>query len=595
MRFFLRRIGEFIGSLLSHQTPRWMFYGIILGVATGILGLVYYKALDGAIWLVSLLTGFHMPTAGGEGGREEIVVTYRWVLLVAPAVGGLLVGLLHRFYTADTIDATDGYINFFHRRRARMDIRKPLWRLLTSILTMSSGGSAGKEGPVIFVSGAMGSWIAKLLRLSEKERSILTVCGAGGGLGAVFRAPVGGALYAAEVLYRQAEFESDAVMPAIITSITAYAVFALFGNWLPVFTTPHYSFRVLDLPFFGILGFVAPAFAFLYTRSLKYSERFFRLLRVPSWLKPALGGLAVGVILLFLPHVAGTSYGVLQMAIYGKLVIWIVLAIALAKIAATSLTIGSGGSGGLFAPALVIGGLVGAAFGQSLNMIGIHVQHEAFVLVGMGAFLSAAAKVPLASIIMIAEMAGNYELLVPMTLAASLAFMASRRFSIYPSQVPARWQSPAHRGEFAVDILEEMRVADTMAGLENLPCFGLTERLEDVLRAIADLHGDCYPVVDEDGNTIGAIMTDDMRKALYQGELDAAKEFLVVKDVARRRVPFLSPDDDLHQALEVMDREGLDELLVVRERRCVGCLSRRAIIRVYEKELARRKDSLGTV
>jgi len=582
-------IRDFYASLSISGTSRWMLYGVGLGIITGILGLVYSWALGGGIWLIQeTLAGFRMPQAGSEGSREGMVIGLRWALLILPGLGGLVVGLMHRFYTSYLVDATNGYVNAFHNRRARVNPLKPLWRLLSSVFTISTAGSVGKEGPVIFAASSVGSFAARLFRLPDSDRAILMVCGAGGGLGAVFRAPVGGALYAAEVLYRQADFEAEAVMPAIITSVTAYAVFALFGNWMPIFSTPHYHFRILDLPFFALLGLIISVFAFIYERSLKYADRLFHFIRIPSWLKPALGGLMLGILIFFLPEVAGPGYGVLQVALSGKMIIWMMLVVAVGKMLATSLTVGSGGSGGIFAPSLVIGGLLGGAMGLGLSMLGAPIQPEAYVLVGMGAFLSAAAKVPLAAIVMVCEMAGNYELLVPMTLASSLAFLVSRRFTIYPAQVENRWESPLHRGEFAVDVLEDITAGDAMKAPDRLPHFHPFTPVSEALEDMVECHNECFPVEDESGNLVGVLLLEDLRAVIFGEEIRNVRDMLLVEDVMRFNTVTLSPDDDLHKALEQFVRGEVEELPVVEDGRFVGLLTKKGLIQAYGLEMERR-------
>ncbi len=564
---------------------RWIAYGLLVGLAAGIIGVVYVKLLHLAEFLITqVLGGLHLPKPYGEGG--ELSVRARWVLLFLPAIGGLIVGWVHHRWPFHLMDATEGYINVFHRFRAYLNPKWAFQRLLTSVVTISTAGSAGKEGPAIFSASAVAGWLSKIMRLPERERRVLFVAGGGGVLGAIFRAPIGGALYAAEVLYRGAHMEAEALTPAIITSVTAYVIFGFFESWNPVFSTPHYTFRIVDFPFFGLLGILVAGVAYLYVKALDRARFLFRLLKIPPWLKPGLGGLAVGAILFFVPHVAGTSYGVLQAALYGQFAIQLVLLLIALKIIATALTIGSGGSGGVFAPAVVTGGLSGLAFGLGLQMLGLTHQPEAYALVGMGAFLAAAAKVPLASIIIVAEMAGNYELLAPMTLAASLAFLVSRRFTLYPTQVEAPWHSPAHLGELTVDLMERLRVSEAMPR-KKFVSLRPEMPLRKAVKLVAGSHQEVFPVLDGSGKIVGILCEEDLRDLIFESG-EEVEDVLLVQDVMRLRFNTISPSDTLDKALELFMRTGVHELPVVENGRCVGTLSYEELVRAYKREMIRR-------
>ncbi len=578
-------IPKFAKEIHLRGVSRWVVYGVLVGVAAGGVAVLYVKLLHLAEFLITqVLGGLRLQKPYGEGG--ELSVRARWVLLFMPAVGGLLVGWIHHRWPFNLVDATEGYVNIFHRFRAYINPKWPFQRLLTSVITISTGGSAGKEGPAIFAASSVAGWLSKILRLPEKERRVFFVAGGGGVLGAIFRAPIGGALYASEVLYRGAHMEAEAITPAIITSVTAYAIFGFFESWSPVFSTPHYYFKVIDFPFFGLLGVLVAGVAFLYVKSLERIRFLFKILRIPPWVKPGLGGLAVGAVLFFVPHVAGTSYGILQSALYGHFALNLVLLLIALKIVATALTIGSGGSGGVFAPAVVTGGLTGLAFGLGLKTIGLTQQPEAYALVGMGAFLAAAAKVPLSAIIIVAEMAGNYELLAPMTLAASLAFLVSRRFTLYPTQVEAPWHSPAHLGELTVDLMERLRVSDALSR-RRFVSLRPEMSLREAVKKVAGSHQEVFPVIDSKGKLVGILCEEDLRDLIF-GSGEEVEDVLLVQDVMRLHFKTLNPNDTLGKAVELFMSTGVHELPVVDDGRCLGTLSYEELVRAYKREMIRR-------
>ena len=303
--------------------------------------------------------GYSIPVPGGEGSTViPAEPTRRWLLLVVPAIGGLLSGLLV-FSLAPEAEGhgTDAMIDAFHRKRGIIRKRVPFIKTIASALTIGSGGSAGREGPIAQVGSGFGSAPAGWLKSSDRERRLLVLAGAGAGIGAVFRAPLGGALFVVEVLYREMEFESAALVPAFVASIVSYSIYCgVSGKWGAIFRVPDATFtHPLELPLYLVLGLVCALMGILYVKVFYgVRDRVFRRIPLPRHVKPALGGLAVGVIGYFLPQVLGMGYGWVQLAIDGNLALGLIVTIAFVKILATGLTISSGGSGGVFAPSMVI-------------------------------------------------------------------------------------------------------------------------------------------------------------------------------------------------------------------------------------------------
>ncbi|MDL5502390.1 MAG: chloride channel protein, partial [Candidatus Methanoperedens sp.] len=331
---------------------------------------------------------------------------------------------------------------------------------ISSITTIGTGGSAGREGPIAQIGAGFGSTLASFLKLSDRERRIMLICGTAAGVGSIFKAPLGGAIFAIEVLYKS-DMETEGLVPAFISSTIAYSIFSSFFGWGNIFTTPSFNFtNPKELIFYGILGILCAVTAILFV-IIFYGlrDKVFKPLKIKPHFKPAIGGLLVGVIAIFLPQVLGTGYGWTQIAINGNIIkmsIILMMVLVLAKILATSLTVSSGGSGGVFAPSLVIGSMVGGSFGQIMALVfpTIITEPGSYALVGMGALLAGVSKVPIAAIVMISEMAGNYNLLAPMMVASTISYMLAGKWTIDEKQVENRASSPAHRREMTVDILE---------------------------------------------------------------------------------------------------------------------------------------------
>ena len=582
---------------ISHVT-KWFVLAVLVGIVAGFGSVIFTWAIKiTQEFAIEKFAHYRFPIPFGEAGRETVsfVRGDPFLLFISIAIGGLITGLLiFNFAPEAAGHGTDAVIKAFHRYRGYVRPIVPVIKTIASAITIGTGGSAGREGPIAQIGSGFGSYLATKLKLSDRDRRILLIAGVGGGIGSIFRAPLGGALFSVEVLYKGADVETEAVIPSIISAIVAYAVFGFFATWNPIFITPKYRFNVVDLIYFAIIGVTVVPLAYLYVKTFYFTEEKFKKLRAPAIFKPMIGAALVGIILVFLPHVAGTSYGWLQLAMLGKIGIWMMLFISLGKIVATSLTIGSGGSGGVFAPSLVIGGMFAGMIGKVFVHLDPRITDiSPFILVGMGAFFAAAAKVPIATIVMVAEMTGNYDLLVPITLAASLAFLISGDWTIYHEQVQTRFDSPAHRGEFIIDILEDIKVKDALSSPQkNVIEIPEDMKVKDALKKAALRKIACFPVISRSGELKGVLYTDDLRSVVFGGELENLKDILIVGDVVRDNIPYLTPEDSLQKALSIFIKEGVDALPVVSEdrKKCIGILTRHDVMSTYDKEMVKRVE-----
>ncbi len=580
---------------------KWLFLGMIVGIVSGAGAVLFYWLLDlSTKFFLVKVSGYVLPHPAGEGALERItstlIVSKRWLLLIVPVIGGLISGVLIYTYAPEAEGhGTDAVISAFHWGRGIIRPIVPVIKTIASAITIGSGGSAGREGPIAQIGAGFASILGRAMRFSVRDTRILVLAGTAGGIGSIFRAPLGGALFATEVLYRHPDFESDAVIPSIISAIFAYIVYGLTFSFKPIFSTPYYSFKAFDLLWFGILGLLLVPLGYIYVRSFYRIRDFFKNWKtVPDHIKPMIGGIGVGIIIFLFPQVAGTSYGWVQLAFMGKLSVGLLIILGFAKIGATSLTIGSGGSGGVFAPSLAIGAFFGAAFGNLIQHLFPHlaVNPAAFAVVGMGSFFAAVGKVPLSALVMVVEMTGNYNLIVPMTLSMSLAYIFSGRWSIYENQVPSKVQSPVHQGELIMDIMEGMRVKDAIQLPSKVLSFSENTNILDALRKVATVPYHCFPVIGVDGKLRGFLYSEDLRSLLFSGELDTIAPAVIVGDILSTNVPTLSPDDDLKRALSLFISSGREELPVIDENnRCIGILTHKELMKAYDKELAKRKNA----
>ena len=452
---------------------------ILLGVVGALGAQLFMILLHGSEALfMTWLTGYHPPGLPEEGGvlRQVIGSHGLWLVPVATTLGGLVSGILVYTLAPEAEGhGTDTAVKAFHNLGGRIRTRVPFVKMLASAITIGSGGAAGREGPTALISAGIGSVYASLERRSDEERRLLTLIGMAAGLSAIFRSPVGTAMFAIEVLYSDMEFDGGALLYTLLGSVVAYAVNGLFVGWQPLFhvpaglALPHF----FDYSWYIVLGAAAGLVATLIPTVFYRIRDGFAALPIPPHFKPALGGLGIGLLAMGLPQVLGGGYGWIQEAIDGRLSLILLLVLIFAKLLAFSLTVSSGGSGGVFAPSLYVGAMLGGLLAQLF-----HQPSAAFVIVGMAAVFAGAARVPLASMLMVTEMTGGYHLLAPAALAVILSYLiqvslsAQLKYgSLYEAQVPGRADSPAHHLEHleaAIHLLHNHRISvpDTVSHLD---------------------------------------------------------------------------------------------------------------------------------
>ncbi|MEB2311635.1 MAG: chloride channel protein [Sorangiineae bacterium] len=585
---------------------RTLLHAALVGAASGLIGSFFFWAL-GFTERMALehLAGYRPLRAAGEGMLiDDGNTPFRpWLLWALPAVGALLGGILSFRWAPETQGGgADAIIASFHQENATVRRRVFGIKTIASVLTLGFGGSGGREGPTMQIGGAIGSMVARVLKVSARERRILLVAGLAGSMSAVFRAPLGAALLAVEVMYTN-DFESDALVPSVLASVVAYSVFISFFGESTLFShAAHYPFIPAQLPLYGLLALFVSLAGIFFLWTLRGVRRLTLRVPLPGWARPALGGLALGglvvpLLLVFGPRVGGPGqglgilgggYGAAQLAISGASWLadgWhgagLLLLLGVLKIVGTSLTIGSGGSAGDFGPSLVIGGLLGGAFGRAAELL-LHdprIDPGAFAMVGMGIFYGGLAHVPIASMVMVCELAGSYELLVPLMLAEGVVFVLLRHRRLYESQVDTKRDSPAHRGDLVFDVLKEVRIKDVMIAGRPFRSFYRRTPASEVIREIgASEWQDAFPVHDADGRLVGVVSADVLRALSADPELAALTlaDDLMTAPVAARL------DDDLHTALEVLLEHGVREVLVTDATgKIVGFLDESEITNAY--------------
>ena len=576
----------------------------LVGIVAGLGAIVFYMATRVVEhYALGVVAGYYpAPRPGGEASMSWLPVAvhpfFPWLLLVIPAIGGLLSGVLV-FTLAPEAEGhgTDSVIAAYHYKQGQIRPRVPLVKIVASSITLGTGGSGGREGPIAQIGAGFGSLLGKMLRLRPAERRILMAAGMGAGIGAIFRAPLAGTIFAAEVLYSSTEFEPEVIIPTGIATVISYCVYGMFSGWEPLFTIPpDLTFtNPLRLGPYLILAVFMALLAALYTRTFYGCKHLFDRLPIRKHFRPAIGAFLTGLVAFVLYFLLGRNTQVLAVLAFGYSAIQnamtqdvsvtagILLTIALGKILTTGLTIGSGGSGGVFGPSMVIGGCGGGALGVVLHHYWPWlVPHPAsFVIVGMAGFFAAAAKTPFSTLIIVSEMTGGYHLLLPSLWVCTLSFILSDKQSIYSSQVESRSLSPAHQGSYVRQVLAQVHVGQFLSPGQSITTLAPRDSLAEVIDRLSTASYSVLPVVDSDNRLLGVVTLDEVHLASQSPSLQS---LVLAEDLLRSDVEPLTADVTLDRALELFVENDLLTLPVVTnlvERQVIGMVSRFDISSAY--------------
>ena len=605
-----------------NSSGKLLVYCVVVGCIAGLCSAGLYTILQEIKTVVQAVyptVGINLPmpsdyteTSGPLPGtafdtteRKDIygwlVLPRYWILiLLVPALGGLLCGFFVRSFAPEAFsDGTDHVIRAFHSRNGMIRNRIPLTKTLSSFLTLGSGGSAGFEGPVTF----FGSWTAHCLsqglQLNSRDRRTILLAGASGAIGGLFQIPLGGAFFAVEMLYASSALELSAILPCILASIVGFSVFRHIHSEVHFVTLPDFVgiHSPLDsLMFLLFVPLIALAGLLFVTFVRELRHRFFRRLPIADWFKPALGGFFVGCIALIFPQVFGGGYEWMYHLMHGGLPFLLILTLIIPKMLATALTVSSGGSGGLFAPSLFIGGLVGGTLG--------HLTHFLFeyfgvpyappdiimcVLIGMSVFWAGIAKLPFAAAIIVCEISGfHYEWLIPL-IVLNLLHLAiqSPSVSIYEEQVLAPIDSEAHFGHYSTDLLKALSVRDALS-VQNTELLTIPKSMSiaHAVKLIASKPEAAFPVLDEQGKFIGMVSANDLWETFQHWSKQQGR---TVWDITQTIPVMISPKENLYTALRSCLLEHVTELPVISTDQpdiLLGVLRQSDILATYNNRLA---------
>ena len=555
-------------------------FAVIVGLAGGF----------GAIGFRYLIEYFQNTAYGSSDNFLELAQSIHWYYRMwMPALGGLVVGPLVYFLAREA--KGHGVPEVMEAVALRSGIirkRVVFIKSLASAICIGTGGSVGREGPIVQIGSAIGSTIGQIFRISADRIRTLVGCGAAAGIAATFNAPIAGSMFALEVIL--GDFGLATFSPIVISSVVATAVSRHFlGNSPAFFVPPYQLVSAWELPLYVIMGLFCAVVGVTFTTVLYRTEDIFDGLRFPEYFKAVIGGFILGVMALVFPHILGVGYAAIDLALAQTLSWWFLLLLVLTKILATSITIGSGGSGGIFAPSLFLGAMAGGFFGTVVHGMfpGVTASPGAYSIVGMGALVGATTHGPLSAILILFEMTGDYKIILPLMISCIISSLASGQLleeSIYTLKLARRGLNI--RAGKEVNVLKSMSVKEVM----NPDVEAIPENLSlgEVAEKVSKSKYNSFPVLDKEGNLSGILSFRDYQDVLFDENL---KDLVVAKDLATTGLIIVSLNESLYDALEKITLKDFAILPVVspdNPTKLMGVLSRRDIIGAYDKAVIKK-------
>ncbi len=590
-----------LGGLLDKWQPNaelvLMGTALIVGIGTGIGAVLFRYLINGVTWV-----GYQwIPDVTNIWGKAYV--------LFIPAIGGLLVGLLVYYFAREAKGhGVPEVMEAVALKGGRIRPRVAIVKSLASSICIGSGGSVGREGPIVQIGSAIGSSIGQALNLSDERVSNLVACGAAAGIAATFNAPIAGVIFALEIILGR--FSVRHFSSVVIASVSASVIGRVALGDTPAFAIPfEYGINSLwEFLFYPVLGILAAIVGVVFTRSLYWTEDLFdNWKHIPEWGKPAVGGTLIGILALVyplstftqpltwvrMPQVFNVGYEVIESALANNLLFFVAAALLLLKLIATNLTLGSGGSGGVFAPSLFLGAMLGAAFELGVNRLfpGVSAPPGAYALVGMAAVFSASAHAPLTAVIILFELTGDYRIILPLMLTVVIATLLSQRLlqgeSIYTLKLSRRGVRLQHGRD--IDILQGVLISEVMTHtVKPVSKYMTIVELADV---ITHSHRNGFGVLDDQGKLFGIVTLSDLERALTNEQPHNTPVAEIATTWPHLRVSF--PDETIGDALTHMGAQGLGRLPVVSRDdpyHLLGILWREDIIRAYDLALTRRAE-----
>jgi len=557
-------------------------------IAAIIIGLFAGFAAIGIRFLIREISSLCFQ---GEGNLLQNIMNTPWYwILIIPTIGGLIVGPIIYFWAPEAKGhGVPEVMQAILLKGGNIRPRVAFIKAIASSITIGTGGSVGREGPIIQIGSSLGSMIGQFLRVPSKRLKTLVGCGAAAGIAAAFNAPIAGALFAVEIILM--DFAIAQFSPIVIASVIATVVSHTFEGKFAAFIVPKYQLvSPQEIGFYFVLGALAGIASYLFIKVLYYSEDVFdNKLKFPEYLKPALGGIQIGLIALIFPHIMGVGYDTINDALYGNMFWYLALALVFIKILATSITLGSGGSGGIFAPSLFMGAMLGFFFGNAVHTIFPEVTATpgAYALVAMGGLVAGTTRAPITAIIIVFELTNDYSIILPLMVTCIISTILSSKLSresIYTLKLLLR--NIGIKEGMEVNIMDSLYVKDIFR--KDVETIKDSENFNQIVNKILKGKSAEYPVIDKDENVKGIISIYDIKGFFLEKE--QLKDLLIATDIASTRFESLPPETSCQTALDIMSRFDLEGLPVVNSengKKLIGYIWRKDIQDAYQKEIER--------
>jgi len=557
---------------------------IVLAIFIGILGGF------GAVGFRLLIQTFQSLFYGPGPSLLDTVrsISWYWRIFI-PVIGGGIVGPLIFFFAREAKGhGVPEVMEAVTMRSGLIRKRVVIVKSLASAISIASGGSVGREGPIVQIGSGIGSTLGQILRVSGNRMRNLVGCGAAAGIAATFNAPIAGAIFALEVIL--GEFTIGTFGPIVLASVMATVISRAYLGNFPAFDVPKYNLvSIWEIPAYLIMGVLAGLVALLFIKSLYKAEDLWDDLKFPEYLKPALGGVTIGIIALIFPHILGVGYEAITLALLGKMSWFLLLALVFAKITATSLTIGSGGSGGIFAPSLFIGAMMGGIYGHVVHYLlpSVTASSGAYSLVGMGAIVAGATHAPITAILILFELTDDYRIILPLMLTCIISTVTTsqlKRESIYTMKLIRRGIDV--RAGKEISILKSMLVKDFM--IRNVVPISENLDLNTLLHLIKEGTSSYFPVLNGNEELVGILSLRDIRPVLLE---EGLMNLVIAKDIMTEAVLTLTSDQNLYDAMAKFGSKDIDQLPVVdtkNPKKVIGMLKRTDVIAAYNNAIIER-------
>jgi len=580
--YLSQKTSELIERAKFTEHTFMIIVAIIIGVLAGF-------AAIGIRWLITEISS--LSFSGGGSLLQNIIDSPWYIKLIIPVIGGLIVGPLIYFFAPEAKGhGVPEVMQAILLKGGKIRPRVAVIKAFASAITIGTGGSVGREGPIIQIGSSLGSTVGQFFKVPSKRMKTLVGCGAAAGIAAAFNAPIAGALFAVEIILM--DWAVASFSPIVISSVMATVISHSFEGNFAAFQVPKYQVvSPNELIFYFILGALSGLVSYLFIKLLYYSEDFFdNKFKFPEYLKPVIGGLGIGLVALIFPQVMGVGYDTINIALHGDMIWQLGLALIFIKIFATALTLGSGGSGGIFAPSLFMGATLGAFFGYFVHYLFPEITAEpgAYALVAMGGLVAGTTRAPITAIIIVFELTNDYKIILPLMITCIISMIVSSRLSresIYTLKLLLR--NIAIKEGAEINIMESIYVKDVYD--ENYLPIAISDNFSKVVNKTIQGRGRNFPVTNSAGELKGIVSIATIKDYLF--DKDSLQNVLIANDIMSKDVETVTPDDNCQTALDKMRKYDIEAMPVVEKansKKLIGMIYIKDIQDEYQKEIERR-------